>query len=89
MLDPNLMQISKNLIIQQGQPIADADRAPRQGQMPPAKIHRELGLAWFLALKQSAHGFDGGVLVVEVGFKMKFHSKQISYYFKILCLTLS
>lgn len=69
------MQISKNLIIQQVQAIADAGSAPRQGQMPPAKSHRKFGLACFLALKQSAYGFDGGVLVVEVGFEMKFHSK--------------
>ena len=71
------MQIFEQLIVEQRQPVADAD-------VILGKTHAllrvggiagdcELGAADLLTTEQVTHGFNGRVLVIEVWFKMQFH----------------
>ena len=70
------LYVRQDFIVEQVQAVADAEVVlqPRQAKLL-ARVLRdgELRAAGFLPTKQIADRFDGGVLVVEVGFKVQFH----------------
>ena len=71
------LEVGEDLVVQQVQPVADAQvvlaQSPRRSCAAEGVAgDGELGAADFLATKQVAHRLDGGVLVVQVGFKMSF-----------------
>ncbi len=74
----NVAEVRQNLIVQQVQAVADAQvvLAKSEGVLGRRRIagDGELSPAGLLAAKQVAHRLDGGVLVVQVGFKVQLHS---------------
>ena len=73
----DVAEIGQEFVIQQLQAVADAQVTLRKSQslLRSRRIagDSKLGAADFLPTKQVAHRLDGGVLVVQVGLKVKFH----------------
>jgi hypothetical protein len=69
------VQVRQQLVVEQGQPVADAEVVFKQRHLPTGGVPRdgELGAAGLLSVEQTADRFDGLKLVVEVGFEVEFH----------------
>lgn len=80
------LEVSVDFVVQQLQAVADAQVALGERErllgVEVAVGDGEFGAADFLTPEQVADGFDGGVLVVKVRFKVEFHglpSKLINH----------
>ena len=74
--DLNVLQVREDLLVEQRQPVADAEMVLREEPLPGfggAGRDRELGPTDFLAAKEVADGLDCLQLEVEVGFEMELH----------------
>jgi len=74
----NLVEVGNDLVVQQGQAVADAQRAIDKAKLLLRATgnlagNGKVSAVDLLPAKQVADGFDGGVLVIEVRLKMQFH----------------
>lgn len=73
----NGVKIGQHLIIQQREPIADAEIILRKGQarlsIGSIPRHREFRTARFLSVEEVADCFDGLKLIIEVWLEVEFH----------------
>ena len=100
----NILQVGDDLVIQKGQPVADAEFALDEAKLPlhaeeAAEIeaglscpvdhrtarHGELGAVDLLPAKQVGDGFNGELLVIEIGLEVQFHRTLLTGCERRIC----